>query len=394
MARGRESTGLPTPEPKLKRGIGVVATALAGATALALTAVARDGSGGDAPGREGSVVVDESGSETTFDEAAVRHYSVTYRVEAEPGSPVHDEDLAVARPWRSVERARGAELTSDFGVLTNRPANGEASAFVTTPALAAGDARPDIAVADAVEAGLAELGERRRVLGSECQVYRTEFPLDAGPITPPGDTRTETCVDRRGLVLEERLVVDGWQVARRVAVDVDAGDGGAASTEDSDQTAVPPLPIDEGGAGLREIDPREYADLARWELTAPEGFSLYGHYATVHPSRDTTDDPRAAVSRFSSVLTVWTRGADVVIFETGATLDGTPVQELPGSRSVGAWPTAPGESGPGAARMVVSARGNELRHTEGGRLVRLMATVPTARLAVLAEGITLTDGAL
>lgn len=335
--------------------------------------------------RAGSELVDRRGAPMRFIEAPLTSYAITYRVEVRDKSSATENRIVVDRPWRSVTTDDVVTRRSGFGVLGNRPSGDDAVGFVVPPALAAGDARPQIALPAAIDAGVVDLGERRRVLGTECQVYRTALPLAAGPISAPGDDRTESCIDGRGLALEELLVVDDEPVQRRVAISVSS-----LARLTSADVAVPAatVSVDDGGAGLRKLDGLEVATLApRWELNAPTGFTLHGRYAVVHPRDDATGEPGMATSRLATLMTVWTRGVEVIIFETGSTLDGSPVAPAVGAAETVEWPSTAGTASPGLAQLLVSARGNELRNVNGGELVRLMATAPPDELLAIAASI-------
>lgn len=353
---------------------------IVGAAAVAAGLAARGSRGG----HHDSAVVAEHGTGMAFRAPPPTSYAITYRVDQAHG-PRRVERLVVDRPWRSASSDGTSARVSDFGLLGDKPAPPGSAGLVTPPALAVGDSRPDIALPSAVAAGVATLGERRRVAGVACQVYRTAFPLDAGPITAPGADRTESCVDARGLVLEEVQVVDNRPSQRRTATSVEE----RAVLNDADVAVAPPaLSVSDGGAGVRKLDDEQAARLApRWTLHPPSPFAMLGQYAVAYPSSDANNDPRAFTSRLATVITVWTNGADVVMFESGATLDGSAVAAYPGAIKTVAWPTPAGGTGPGLADLVLSARGNELRHTSGGELVRLMATVPPDELLAIAGSI-------
>ncbi len=347
----------------------VAAAVVAGVSALALASLVHQ----DAT---------KTGAVTLGRAAPLSGYRIAYRIKQGDRS-ADAETLVVDRPWRSLKRSVNFVQVSDFGALGNRPVRADESGFVTPPAIAAGDSRPEIALPAAVAAGVATLGEERRVLGHSCQIYRTGYPLDAGPITRPGADRAESCVDRRGLVLEEVLVVDEKPVQRRVATAVrPRARLGAADV----RVAPAAQSVDQGGASVRAITAAEAATLSRWTLEMPPAFVLQGQFGVVNPARGIGDDPRAAFSRLAVVTTVWTRGPDVVIFEAGATLDSSSVAPIPFVKKLH-WPSPSDGKTPGSSTLSLSARGNELRSSNSADWVRLTATVDPERLLELAAGI-------
>lgn len=287
--------------------------------------------------------------------------------------------VQVMRPWAS-RTVVGEQLQrADLGILAIGAEDAETAAFVSLPAIAPGDLRPDIALPDAVARGLAEIGERKVVNGTECQTYLTRAPLDAEPIAPPGETVVASCIDDRGLLLEERQSVSGREVLSRMAVEVLVPGPVLEGPNGVEQLL---LDVDEGGAAMRPIPDVEALRIAAWHLDAVPGFELVGAFATVHANPKVQTDPLERFTRVASVTWVWEDGHDVVILETGAVTDGSSVPIPGGGVSIGRWP------GPLAlddATLLVSARGNELRHSDGDGFLRLLVTLPTDRLLEIAS---------
>ena len=125
------------------------------------------------------------------------------------------------------------------------------------------------------------------------------------------------CVDRDGLVLEERTV-DGGKVVRRptaryVRVDVDVD----AVEVRRDRRRRHPRHRQGGGSVQRVTDDsRTPGDF--WELgSTPSGFTHRGRYAVVPPPRAAFRRRARGRQRAAGVVDVYVRGADVVTVDRG-----------------------------------------------------------------------------
>ncbi|MCU1361508.1 MAG: hypothetical protein JWN99_2797, partial [Ilumatobacteraceae bacterium] len=143
-------------------------------------------------------------------------YTVTYRVEtfaSDGGSALTTEDFSILRPFdTSIVSKSGAppggdeqwSVTTTTGLYQQSSAGQDPTANVFAPTTAPGDYRFDASLGDLVADGDFVMGERRTLLGRQCQVYRTGSPLESYTITAPTDTdHSDVCIDDAGLLLEE-----------------------------------------------------------------------------------------------------------------------------------------------------------------------------------------------
>lgn len=95
--------------------------------------------------------------------------------------------------------------------------------FAIQPQLhrAAYDQHPLTAMATMIALGFAEVAGEAEYAGTPCSVFVTGAPLTSGSVAPPGDERTEVCIDGRGLVLHERWEIGGSLVSERTATSVE-----------------------------------------------------------------------------------------------------------------------------------------------------------------------------
>jgi hypothetical protein len=296
------------------------------AAALVVAAVAACSGGGDdteaakpepeSIGRAGSEVVADATSVAA--DAPVAAYRVRYRIEEQDGDRVRVSraDLDVRRPFQSrLVTRRGdtivAERVGDFGYLGQRTAK-ETKVLVAEPGPAPDDIRGDL-----FDAGD---GEVRRVAGRLCQVHHFGAPLFGGQVVP-GDT-TDTCIDGAGIVLEE-VVYNGKRILSRwLAQRVDGPPGDDVAFDLGD---VDPVPPEEGGGTLQEVEPTSQSLGTFFELTAlPEGFTHRGRYAIVPPQAATTDDENTRSQVIAGVADVYVRGIDVFVIDQGGTLGQVP----------------------------------------------------------------------
>lgn len=371
--------------------VGVLAIIGAGLAVLRTPDTLRDD-------RRGSELVAEDGRLLAV-EREPDSYEIVYRaVETATDDPVTTtEHIRVKRPFLArVEIRRGPppgrEATSQrltrLGVLGTIGNEGKWTLFAVPPSVAGSDLRPSRVLEDAVDRGMLRVGERRRVLERECQMYRAGGVASGGnlvPYDPDGEEYADVCIDAAGLVLEEIWVDKGERLTRKVATSVQEGvelaDGLFAP---SDAT---PVPFEDGGGLVQEVDPSTTPQSTTfWVLDEPPAeFEHQGRYSVV-PARldpfrqeiDPSDDPRGT----ASIADVWVRGADVLVVDQGfVTSPGGEIEEHPHAEEVDLAELGTGEA-------FLDLRSSEVRaQPEGGGFVRVYGTLSLDDLVDLARSL-------
>ncbi|MDE0802577.1 MAG: hypothetical protein OSA99_04560 [Acidimicrobiales bacterium] len=139
---------------------------------------------------------------------------------------------------------------------------------------AAFDQRPLAAMATMIELGLAESAGSGEYAGRACSVYVTGAPLSSASVSPPGDERTEACIDDSGLLLYERWEIGDNVVTERTATSVEID-------PDVDPAIFDPGPIVDDAPELDallgnvavEADEATLEDL-RTDIVVPDGYAL------------------------------------------------------------------------------------------------------------------------
>lgn len=262
------------------------------------------------------------GSDTTDEgilprEQFVTSYRIVYDVE-EFDTPGRSEERMVKRPYLSKIVSRRGDAVLG-GSITNR-----AGRWMLIPEqeswqnrisgrVPADDTRPIDALEAAARDGRAEATGTDVVVGRRCSVVRIGgFP--GGPIEKPTVTDyTELCVDRTGVILRERWVVDGKQARRMIAASFTPG----LKLDDGDfrpEPEGPPPP--EGVAGLGKVRALGPGEPLPIEVRSVGGFRA--------------DGPPVAVERELSgrgpdvtYQQMFTRGARLVVVEQGVVAPGS-----------------------------------------------------------------------
>ena len=216
-------------------------------------------------------------------------------------------------------------IISDLGLYaTSSAADADQQVETIMPGAGIGDWRLDAVLGDLVDDGTFVVGERRELLGRQCQVYRTGSPLENYELTRPSDTTyTDVCVDAAGLVLEQVAVEDGALLEHLTATAVDATP--TLTADDFAITGTPPG-LDDGGMVLTPIDGVP-SDPSYWSFSqAPPGYSLQGRYTWQQNATDavsqgagtdaSSGEPTTVVT---SYVDVYTDGADVLVVHQGPT---------------------------------------------------------------------------
>lgn len=216
-------------------------------------------------------------------------------------------------------------IISDLGLYATSSAGDETqSVEAILPGAGIGDWRLDATLGDLVDDGTFQLGERRTLLGRECQVYRTGSPLENYALTKPTDTTyADLCIDASGLLLEQVAVDQGALLEHLTATAVDT-----APTLTNDDFAITgtPTSIDDGGSVLTPIDGVP-SDASYWTMSqAPTGYTLQGRYTWQQAATDAASQgigPDASTGEPTNVVTsyvdVYTSGPDVLVVLQGPT---------------------------------------------------------------------------
>lgn len=341
--------------------------------------------------RAGSDVVDDSPSGGwTFGQEPVT-YELTYRVERyDPDRiQVSEDRVVIRRPFDGRIRSFVAgRLTGDrasrFGALVLTTGEGPRT-LVSPAAPATGDLRLATSLPDAVAEGWAAERERRMVLGVECQVYRVGSSVSAGQLTPVGTQRGEhsdLCVDAQGLLLEEVWFQEGKPLQRRVATHREIG---APLDDERFRLAAdePAFTSDDGNGFIRAVDPASAFEGTVYRLTrAPEGATYGGRFVvqppTFSPFRSALEAPSERREQVS-LVDVWERGADVLVFSITIAAD---ISAVPNdARTAQRFRLGP----VGEAATVVDLRSNEVRvELPEARFLRIAGTFPRQELVDLA----------
>lgn len=262
-----------------------------------------------------------------------RTYRVDYRVEGFGGaSYVATADrLYVRRPFESrlesyegpvVDGSPSSVQVSAFGSMLVQGASSGRVVVAAPPAPGISDVRLVSSLPEALEDGRFELGERRRVIGRECQVLRTAVSLSSGDLEPPSSASeyADTCIDADGIVLEEVLFDAGEPLLRRVAVDVAVD---VDLQDDLFETGEPSLPTREGGGFFAELVPGSRAPGTFYEVVAaPDGYDHGGRFAVVPTQAELFSDDTRQGERVTFVSDVYVKGSQLIVLDQGGTLGG------------------------------------------------------------------------
>lgn len=369
------------------------------------------GGGGDSTSEADELRQDRSGSVSLGREAspllpegAPVSYSIVYRVTdtASEVVSISNEEVQVRRPFDARVTVRdGGEpgkgtirglRVSRLTKIATRSSDGQWTVFDIPPALATSDVRFGAALDQALADGDIAVRERRRVENRECQVFRAGSSLQAGTLTPyvPGSPSfADVCIDADGLVLEEVWNLDGKRVLRRLAIEVQTN----VDLRD-DRFEIPAdareIPVNQGGGSARPVDPESRPPGPFRELPAeavPDGFELYGRWAVVAPKLDVMRDPTkvAEPGSTASTVTVYVRGADVLVIDQGAITGSASLPQADATRPANLGPLGQGEA-------ITDFRMNEVRAQSGPDFVRIYGTVPIPILVEAAHALTIVPG--
>lgn len=349
----------------------------------------------DDPGRD-SVEVDPDP-----DFAIDQHlgsYRIVYRLDDPEGSIPTETDRVLVRPPFDSRLETGPGLPPGGATTSVQIAQldrlriggvDNAATIARVPGLAPSTIRIAPVLDEALAAGLLEIREQREVIGRRCQVYRSGSTLGAGPLVPITEEEfADSCIDERGLLLEETLFLEGEAAYRRTAVEVDLD---PEPTDDAFQTGEISAPVDQGGGAVTPADPSAGPEGPFFVLPAdavPEGFALLGRYSVIPPQPEKFADPTLRDSIIAGMVDVYTddAGTIVAIYQGGtlgqipafATLDFAPEVQVPAL---------------GEGERLLSALGTEFRFPrDTGKFVHVYGTAGPDLLLGVAESLVETEG--
>lgn len=346
--------------------------------------------------RAGSERVEEGGVDVAS--RTPQGYEIVYLVEERGGDErnVSTDRVRVRRPFDlRVEVFSGAppgeELLSSrintFARLATGGGDAQEATFAIPPGPTTSDRRLGAYLDEALDAGVVEAREARRILGRVCRVYRGGgLPGQGLQALEGAEHVRELCLDEAGLVLEELGYAGAGErlLTRRVAVEVTEE---PIFGDDLFEVGEPSFPVDAGGGSVRPVDPSSRPPGTFYELEGPpEGFEHRGRYAVV-PPQEGFDDPIRRDRIVTLVVDVFVRGPDALVVERGQTLGG--VEPFEGD------PSAAGVEieGLGRGEMVLQPWAARLRvRLEGGRFLTLKGTVAPAVLERAAERLEEVEG--
>ena len=387
--------------------LGIVVVAAIAAVAIGL--LRRDDDEPDEPTfakatRTGATVVEGAGPVTIG--RTPPSYRVVYRLEefTGPDAVVSTDKVWVRRPFESrLETWSGPppgkeRLSLQVGAFAARrnESTGSPKPVVigVPPATAPSDVRLEPALQPALDAGLLERREVRKVLDRACQVYRSGSLLNASQLTAPtADEYAESCVDDAGVVLEELLVLDGRIVSRRIATEVEESTNPVVIPSSLFSTGARTLEVKDGGGLVRRMGPGlPPGDFLLIDpASIPAGFEWLGRYNVIPSQPENFSDPSRAGARETSFADVYVRGPDFVVVDQGGTLQGAPpftVDEASPKVPMGAF---------GDAEVRLGGGGVEVRAIRpSGQFIRVRGTLPPADLAAVGAALrpTVGDGAM
>jgi hypothetical protein len=307
--------------------------------------------------------------------------ATTYRVvyEVTGDGVLSTEERVVHRPFDSdivVRDETGtvmSERASRAGLLATRSAGAEWVLIDVPFSPATGDTRLDRFADHATEPrGDDEVG------GRPCAVGRVEFPGEAV-------ASLDRCVDAAGIVLREIWRDAEDEVLRSMtAIALQVGDVDVGRTPTGSRLAA----ADGNGAVERVDDDAPIPFAQAFTVDPGDGWDFVGRHLVVPPVLDRGTGSAGEGSASALVSDVWRRGPDVVVFDQGATKEGSPPF---GDASRIATLSL---TGVGPAALTVDDRLAAVNvPLDDGGFLRLSGTLAPAELRRLAETIAPSGGA-
>ena len=277
---------------------------------------------------------------------------------------------------RTVTQGSGGSATDGTQAYLIRPDGSADTVAAVPPGFPSGALHLDVALASASRHGLAARTGTDEVLGVACELWSSEAPLDAEPVTPAtADSSTTSCVDADGRLLRDVWTLHGRVVRTRVATRVGRGPSlsGTALLGGATPAPAPSVGTAEGVKVVaRDVLLRA---LAIPEPAAPAGLSADRDAATIQV------DGSGRASAEGGVLT-WAdccRRLVVLTLERGLTHRlAVPADGLPVSLGAGR-----------SARLQVLGAGVRLVFGSGEFVVTVTADLPEDDLIRWAAGLQL-----
>jgi len=275
-------------------------------------------------------------------------YDVQYAVDYADGSgsasgvSSSTADYLIQRPFDSSINGKpndpesaGASfaIQSSFGIRSGTSGGTPATGSKLAPEPGLYDFRFDATLNDLVASKDFVLGDRRTLLGRQCQTYRTGSAPEEFTVSAPTDTTyVDMCIDASGIILEEIAVGDGSLLEHLVATAVNES---PTVTADTFKAAATVKEAADGGTSLDQIDATKAPVSDYWTASAiPAGYTLQGRYslkqniadpsatATTTPSATTLDPTATTVPKtivVTSFVDVYVNGPNSIIVQQGPT---------------------------------------------------------------------------
>jgi hypothetical protein len=315
-------------------------------------------------------------------------YHVTYLVKTKGQSTPIYEDVLVRRPFDMRYRLSNEDTFDKplYDLLltkTNRTERNDGSpetAENTTPVLLSYGTRFDATLGDLISNGFFVRRERRKVLNTECTVYRTGSFIEAGEVIKATDTQyTDICISDDGLVLEEVNIASGAVGLRVTATSVVRE---PALTDADFPVTTDAATLTAAGVQVFDLPITAVPTTPYWQFAAtPDGWT-FASRQRVEVTKVASDSTGPAATKISWI-DVYTRGSDVVTVRQGVA-GAEPAQ----IDTTSAIDTPVGDLGTG--QLVVGAIGNKIVVTNiNDRFVQLVGTTPAAELTAMATSLKL-----
>ena len=323
-------------------------------------------------------------------------YRLTFTVDV--NNEVLEEETTLRRPFD--ERHRIAilgqlgtpvddEIKTKSYTSSHRTGQSD-SATKTSPALSPFETRFDITLHDLVDNGFYVRRERRKVLNTECTVYRTGASIEGRAVTKAtAATYTDLCIADDGLVLEEVGVTANKVDLRVVATMVERD---LALTDNDFPVNTDPTALSESGVEVIDIDTHTLPKTPYWQWTTPpDGWTLVSRQRvedtnTANSATTTTVAAGPSAPKISWV-DVYRRDNDLLIVRQGST-DAAPDV---GGLASDAIPTTVGDLG--NAKLLLGTTGTELVvDNSAGRFVHVSGSISLTEMTSLTSSLQLANG--